>query len=247
MKRWMMNGLRALVPAAALVAAAMAAGAAQEQGQGQGQGQGSEQGVALLVRHLDVTNGADGVKRTTEFSERFYRRGGTVWIERVLPTASASAASHQAHEQPGDVHDHEHRHLNVATAARWITRGSDGNAELRLVSVQDAVVVGLTKVDWSNVGFDGSWAAASHLVDPAQLARMKTVRTDADTTTLVRDDAGGRLTVVWDRSAGVPIRVETIDARGVRKTTTERLPMPAVMPWSITATFDKKDYADYLD
>ena len=243
MKRWMRNGLRALVPAAALVAAATAATAAQEQGQGQG----PDQDVALLVRHLDVTNGADGVKHTIEFSERFYRRGGTVWIERVLPTASASAASHQAHEQPGDVHDHEHRHLNVATAARWITRGSDGNAELRLVSVQDAVVVGLTKVDWSNVGFDGSWAAASHLVDPAQLARMKTVRTDADTTTLVRDDAGGRLTVVRDSGAGVPIRVETVDARGVRKPTTERLPMPAVMPWSITATFDKKDYADYLD
>ena len=241
MKRWMMNGLRALVSAAALVAAATAATAAQEKGQG------PDQDVALLVRHLDVTHGADGVKHTIEFSERFYRRGGTVWIERVLLTASASAASHQAHEQPGDVHDHEHRHLNVATAARWITRGSDGNAELRLVSVQDAVVVGLTKVDWSNVGFDGSWATASHLLDPALLARMKTARIDADTTTLVRDDPGGRLTVVWDRGAGVPIHVETVDARGVRKTTTERLPMPAVMPWSNTAMFDKKDYADYLD
>lgn len=236
--RSMKKSLRAWLPAAAFAVVTVGAAAQVPE---------VTPDVALLVRHVDVTHSADGVKRTIEFSERVYRRGDTVWIERVLPAAGASAATRQAHEPPGDADTHAHRHLNVATATRWITRGRDGGAELRLVSVQDAVVVGLTKVDWSNVGFDGSWSAASHLLDPALLTRMKTVRTDADTTTFVRDDPGGRLTVVWDRGAGVPIRVETVDARGVRKTTTERLPMPTVMPWSNIATFDKKDYADYLD
>lgn len=202
------------------------------------------QDLSLLMRHKSVASHPDGLTHTIEFAEKIYRRGDTVWIERVLPAGAVHADAHRTND---------HRHLDVNTAARWITRGPDGAPTLRLVSAEDQVVVDVAKTDWDNVGFDGSWAAASHLLDPALLGRMKVVEqaaqaSDRDrTTTYARQDANGRLTVVWSEALRVPLRVDADSARGSRETRIERLPLPAVMPWESIDGYQRKDYADYLD
>jgi len=46
------------------------------------------QDVELLIKHIAVSYGPDGVKRSTEFSERVSRAKDTLWISRVLPKES---------------------------------------------------------------------------------------------------------------------------------------------------------------
>ena len=43
------------------------------------------QTMQMLVKHSSASNGVDGVKRSSEFSERIIRSADTVWISRVIP------------------------------------------------------------------------------------------------------------------------------------------------------------------
>ena len=133
------------------------------------------QNVDLLVKHFAVSTGSDGIKRSTEFSERLTRTQNIVWISRVLPSG---AHSDHDHAKGGD----EHKHLDASTASRWITRAANGDIHLRLVPNDEKVLVTVTKTDYGNVGFDGSWAAAWSLIDPATLKRMKAGPTVGDLT-----------------------------------------------------------------
>lgn len=198
------------------------------------------QDVNLLVRHTSVSLGADGVKRTAEFAERFYRRPQLVWIERVIPEGAHSAEEHAKGHK-------EHRHLDVTAAARWITSDDKGNPAIRLVSSEDKVVVDVAKTDYGNIGFDGSWIAAYHLLDPAVLQKMTAAKAVGDTTTYTRNDKGAKVTVVWNHKLQYPVSVESVGTGGSRKTWVQPIAAPAVSPWTALKAYQKKDYADYLD
>ena len=198
------------------------------------------QDVELLVRHSEVSSGADGVRRTAEFSERVSRSGDTIWISRVLP-----AGAHSEHEHPGG--GTQHKHLDVATASRWITRGADGATQMRIVPNGDKVVVNVGKTDYGNVGFDGSWAAAWHLMDPAALSRMTTGRVVGDLTTFTLRDKNRTVKVVWNSRLQVPILVETASGSSRRQTVVEVLGPSPARPWEKLKAFAQKDYSDYLD
>jgi hypothetical protein len=198
------------------------------------------QDVELLVKHSSVSNGPDGVKRSTEFSERVTRTVDTVWISRVLP---ANAHSGHDHAKGGD----EHKHLDVATAARWITRRADGAVRMRLVPNDEKVLVSVTKPDFGNVGFDGSWVAAWSLIDPATLKRMKAGPASGDLTTYTMADKGRHLKIVWNNKMQIPALVQSFDQNSRQETVVQVVGPPASHPWDKLQALAAKDYSDYLD
>lgn len=212
----------------------------QSGAQGGAQAVGSGPSLDLLVRHTSVSLGADGVKRTAEFSERVHRRPQMVWIERVVPPHAHSDEEHAKGHKA-------HKHLDVAAAARWVTRDERGEPRLRLVSAEDKVVIDIARTDYGNVGFDGSWPAAWHLIDPAVLQQLKAAAPVGDTTTYTRQEANNRLTVVWNHKLMVPVSVESSGPQGSRKTVVQAIPAPATPPWTRLDGYGKKDFSDYLD
>jgi hypothetical protein len=158
----------------------------------------------------------------------------------VVPQGGHSAAEH-AHAGK------EHKHLDVAVAAHWITHDDAGILRVRLASQKDKVLVDVDKTDFANIGFDGSWFAAYYLIDPKALKDMKTAAKKGDLTTYLSADKARPLKVVWNERLKVPVLVESI-AGASRKRTVVRVHPPAkALPWQATQHYARKDYSDYLD
>lgn len=198
------------------------------------------QDADLLVKHIAVSAGADGVKRTAEFAERVVRRQDQVWIERVVPAGWHTADDH------GKA-DPSHKHLDTAAAARWVTRGADGTAAVRLASREDKVLVDVAKAEFENVGFDGSWTAAYYLIDPAALKRMKVASTDGDLVTYTSTEANRQLKVVWNDKLKLPLLVESRSGASSKRTTVAVAALAKSVPWDGVKGYARKDYSDYLD
>ena len=198
------------------------------------------QNIELLVKHSSVSNGADGVKRSTEFSERLIRTADTVWVSRVLP---ANTHSHHDHAKGGN----EHKHLDVTTSTRWITKDASGTLNVRLVPNDEKVLVNVTKPDFGNIGFDGSWEAAWSLIDPASLKRMKAGPAKGELTTYTMVEKDRTLKVVWNTKLQIPTLVESFNKNSRRETLVQVVGTPTVLAWNKLQGLSTKDYSDYLD
>lgn len=198
------------------------------------------QDVELLVKHTAVSNGVDGVKRSTEFSERMFRTKDSVWVSRELPGSAHSAHDHAKGGK-------EHKHLDVSTASRWISRDAAGGVQMRLVPNAGDVVVNVSKVDYSNVGFDGSWVTAWNLLDPARLKRMKTVGVAGGLTTYALNEKDRTVKVVWNATLQIPMSVESVDKKSRHQTLVKVMNKSPSHPWDSLQGFTQKDYSDYLD
>ncbi len=209
--------------------------------------------LALRVQHELSALGKDGVKRDVSFGERVYRSGDTVWIERELPQGTRHAHDEAEHAkgEKGEKGDNKgHKHLDMSTAARWIERKPDGNLTVRLVSDEMRKTFEVRPGDYGNIGFDGSWAAASHLLDPALLKTMKAngpARDGVQEYTARRGD--DRVTVQWDIAGQYPRLVQSLNASGTQKKITRvtAVTPSANAPWSRTRGYAQGDYADLLD
>lgn len=205
--------------------------------------------VSLQVTHYSVSMGIDGIKRSTEFSERVLRRGETMWVERVMP-AHAHPETTAQDPKAVKVVAKEHAHPDLTTATRWIERGADGKTRLRLVAAHDQVVVSIAPTEYGTVGFDGSWLAAYHLMDPALLKKLKASNTTAQGQWFESTTPGApQVRVLWDAKLEVPLQVVTRSADGAssRTTTVRVLQGAEKAPWQATTTFATKDYSDFLD
>ena len=198
------------------------------------------QDVNLLVKHSAISAGADGVKRTAEFVERIVRSQDQIWIERVVPADWHTADDHNKG-------DKSHKHLDTAAAARWVTRSADGTVGVRLASREDKVLVDVTKSDFENVGFDGSWAAAYYLIDPAALKRMKVISTQGDLITYGSTETNRQLKVIWNNKLQLPLLVESRSGASSKRTTVEVASKGKTLPWDGVKNYERKDYSDYLD
>jgi hypothetical protein len=196
--------------------------------------------VELLVKHTAVTNGADGIKRSTEFAERISRSSDSLWVSRVLPP---DAHSQQEHAKGGK----EHKHLDVSTATRWIARDTSGAIQVRLVPHDEKLLVTVTKTDYENIGFDGSWENAWSLMDPASLKRMKAGTVAGDLTTYTLVEKNRSVKVVWNSKLQIPTMVESIVKSSQRKTQVQVLSIKTERPWDKLQGYAQKDYSDYLD
>ena len=202
------------------------------------------QDLDLLVEHRVKAVGADGITRTTEFAERVVRRKDQLWIERVVPAGAREA---KAHATGG----HDEKHLDLATAARWITLEGGKTLNLRLVSAEDKTVVSVPAAEYENIGFDGSWDSAWHLLDPRRLEKMKAVADDAPAGMRWYESVSGGTTVrvLWDEKAGIPRRVQSDNRKGTTRKlmSVQNIAPPKNPPWIAISSYRQRDYTDYLD
>lgn len=200
----------------------------------------SAQDVELLVKHIAITNGADGVKRSTEFSERISRTKDNVWVSRVMPL---KAHSDHDHAKGGK----EHKHLDKSTAARWISKDATGATQIKLVPYDQKILVNVSKSDWENVGFDGSWDTAWGLIDSATLKRMEAGTPAGDFITYTMAEKGRNVKIVWNRTLNLPVFVKSSDGLSRRETSVQVLKKAVSRPWESSRSFTSKDYSDFLD
>lgn len=203
--------------------------------------------TALRVEHQMSSLGTDGIQRDVRFAERVYRQGDRVWIARELPPASAHAADAE--------HDHAnahagHKHADTDTAPRWIERDAKGALNVRVVSEPQQKNYAVEPAEYSNIGFDGSWATAYHLLDPAALKGMRAdgpVRNGVQTYSAKQGER--TVTVDWDVAGQYPRRVESRNASGSQRKLTRvtALPAPAAAPWVRAQRYAAADYTDLMD
>lgn len=198
------------------------------------------QDVELLIKHKTVSRGVDGITRTSEFSERMSRAKDNLWVSRVIPSDVHSEAEHAKGGKA-------HKHLDVATAARWISRDAAGKAQLKLIPPHGKVVVSVNKGDYDSVGFDGSWDNAWGLIDAGTLKRMKPGPTSNDLTTYTMAEKGRSLKVIWNSRLKLPALVESTDKTSQRHTAIQVLEIAPLRPWTGVQGFSSKEYSDYLD
>ena len=109
------------------------------------------------------------------------------------------------------------------------------------------VLVSVTKTDFGNIGFDGSWAAAWSLIDPASLKRMKAGPVSGDLTTYTLVEKDRNLKVIWNTRLQIPTLVQSFDKTSRRETLVQVVGAPAALAWDKLQGFTTKDYSDYLD
>lgn len=199
--------------------------------------------VALRVQHELSALGADGVRRDVYFTERVYREGATVWIEREIPHGAHDEAEHAKA-------DKGHKHMDISAAARWIERLPSGKLSVRLVSDAMHRTFEVSPAEYGNIGFDGSWATAYHLLDPAALKAMSASGSARGGVQEYRAKRGDeQVTVQWDLVGQYPRLVQSHNASGTQKKTTRvtavALPQPA--PWNRTRSYAKGEYTDLMD
>lgn len=225
-----------LLAFAALAATAQAAGPASPAA--------SNTLTALRVEHQMSSLGTDGIQRDVRFAERVYRQGDRVWIARELPPASAHAEHDHTDAHAG------HKHADTDTAPRWIERDAKGVLTVRVVSDSQKKNYAVEPAEYSNIGFDGSWATAYHLLDPAALKGMRADGPARSGVQTYRATQGERtVTVDWDVAGQYPRRVESRNASGSQRKLTRvtPLPAPAAAPWARAQGYAAADYTDLMD
>ncbi len=200
--------------------------------------------LALHIEHHVHTVSADGVTRELRYSEQLLRQGEQIWLARILPHHAHSEDEHSSGAKA-------HKHMDIAAAARWVQRQGDGQLQVRLVNAHERLLVDVPPAEWGQVGFDGQWANAQHLLDPAQIARMKPLARPAPAG--ARWYQGGSssqpVQVLWDIQGQFPQRIESHNAQGSQRslTTARRQPLPSTLPWTQLSGYGHKEYADLLD
>ncbi|MCO5400945.1 hypothetical protein [Ralstonia soli] len=200
--------------------------------------------TALRVEHQMSSLGTDGIQRDVRFAERVYRQGDRVWIARELPPESAHAEHDHTNAHAG------HKHADTDTAPRWIERDAKGALTVRVVSVLQQKNYAVEPAEYSNIGFDGSWATAYHLLDPAALKGMRPQGPVRNGVQTYKAKQGERtVTVDWDVAGQYPRRVESRNASGSQRKLTRvtALPAPATAPWVRAQGYAAADYTDLMD
>ncbi len=202
--------------------------------------------TVLRVEHHLASLGADGVQRDARFAERVYRQGDRVWIARELPAAAAHADPDHGHDSPHA----GHKHAETDIAPRWIERGAGGVLNVRVVSEAQQKTYRVEPAEYGNIGFDGSWATAYHLLDPASLKAMRADGPARGGVQTYRVRQGEHtVTVDWDLAGQYPRRVESRNASGTQRklTRVSVLPAPVAAPWVGAQRYTSADYTDLMD
>ena len=200
--------------------------------------------LTLEVAHRMVALTPDGTKRTAEFTETVERQANTVWVARVIPPGFHREDEHKA----GNVKSH--KHADLSAASRWITREKDGKVKLKLVAPHDKVIVDVAQAEFSTVGFDGSWPAAYHLIDPTVLKKLEPGEKQGELQWYqTKGSKTPELRILWNPMLEIPMSVETRNPQGtsLRSTTVKVIAQSSKSPWNNLKGYASKDYSDFLD
>ena len=200
--------------------------------------------LALKIDYNSTATGADGITRTTRYSDKLIRRDNDSWFARVLPP---HAHDDDEHAKGGK----GHKHLDTTAAARWVTRQEDGKLQVRLVSTHEKIIIDTPKAEYSNIGFDGDWNTASQLISTEQVKKMKALDTVAPAGSRWYETRRGNLTVrvLWDERQEFPRKIESASANGLYRSAVTATPqaMPSALPWTQLKGYGRKEYTDFLD
>lgn len=198
----------------------------------------------LEIHHAMASLGPDGISRKVDFGERLYRRENQVWVERIIPAGAHNESEHAKR-------DEEHKHLDLAASARWIVRNAKGELQIQMVNGYDKVIVNINPPDYGNIGFDGDWDAANHLIGSKQLASMKPSGQPAPAGCKWYEsrNQGGWIKVLWDEKDQYPRQVESGNSSKTshKSMTTKVIPAPNPLPWTNLQSYTQKEYSDTLD
>ncbi|MCX9155968.1 hypothetical protein OPU71_07490 [Niveibacterium sp. 24ML] len=192
---------------------------------------------------------ADGVEKTTRFSERLVRSESHVWTERIKPTGTPKAEADE-HQHAGEAHLHP---SDLAGAAKLIGRDKQGAVSLSFIRTDLKTRVDMSPRDYDAVGFDGKWESAWSLVDPALIKRLALstrASSEAGARWYERRGEGEYLRVLWSDSLKLALRIESGRDDGSRASRTVVKLDPAAapaQPWAKLAGYTRKDYTDLLD
>lgn len=198
----------------------------------------------LTIRHEIHSLGADGVTRNSEFGERLYRRNDQVWIERIIP----AVAEHDSDHAKQGV---EHKHLDLVASARWIVRDTKGALKVSLVNRHERTIVDIPPPEYANVGFDGDWGNAYHLIGPKHMATMQPTSqaAPAGTKWYASRNQAEWVKVLWDEKGQYPRQVKSGNDAGTQRRSMVATPTvaPVSLPWATLKTYERKEYSDTLD
>lgn len=186
--------------------------------------------------------GADGVWRSTRYSERFVRRAGHVWTARILPSGAGAATKVAAHG---------HRHFDYELAARHVYREA-GEMRVEFADARTRMLVSVPPAEYENVGFDGSWERAASLVTAEEIARLPASGRASSVSGARWHEAergGTYQRVLWNARLGLPMAIESgrRDGSLMRKVSVTVDAAAAEAPWTSLRGYARKDYSDFLD
>ena len=192
----------------------------------------------LMVTYYSRVLTSEGVLRESRYQENMLRRGGHVWVARVLPKMVAD--------------EHGHKHFNYVLLARHVTLDGD-RLRVDFVDAHERAVVAIDPTEYENVNFDGSWTNAFYLVDPQDVAMLPLsgrASPVAGARWHEREKNGAFQRVLWDDQRMIPLIVETGDRTGNALRRIEVTPQPGLtkkLPWLSLKGYAQKEYADFLD
>jgi hypothetical protein len=206
----------------------------------------SAQPLSAVMTFESMTITAEGVKKQTQFQERFIRDKNIVWSERIIPKSVAHTDS--AHHTEEEEHEHN---LNFATAGKWLVRSPDNQIKFSFVREQDKKIIEPRTSEYGTLGFDGEWETAYYLVNRAALKKMSTLKRTAPEGAqwYQKQDAQQFTRILWDEKKEIPLAIESgkLDGTSNNTITLAITPAPTKMPWTTLSGYQTIAYEDLLD
>lgn len=204
--------------------------------------------LSAIMTFESMTLTADGVKKQTQFQERFIRDTNIVWSERIIP----AAAKHHDHDND-NVHkedNHEHN-LNFATAGKWLVRDANNQVKFSFVRNDEKKIITPRTSEYGTLGFDGEWETAYYLVNRVALKKMAALSKTAPEGAkwYEKKDAKHFTRILWDERREIPLSIETgnFDGTNNNKITITPAPVPTSLPWNNLSNYQIVAYEDLLD
>lgn len=204
----------------------------------------------LTIQYYDRALTSDGVLRESRYEETMLRRPGHVWVVRTLPKWAEKAVLTHEHKENGA--EHEHKHFNPITLPRHVTQEGK-QIKLEYLDRPNKQVINIVATEFENVNFDGSWANANFLVEPAIILAMplsKNKVSDGQLSWHELERNGIFQRVLWDEKNLIPREIETgrNDGSILRRVSVKVNPtMNSKLPWLDTKGYVQKEYSDFLD
>lgn len=202
--------------------------------------------LSAIMTFESMTLTSDGVKKQTQFQERFIRDTNIVWSERIIP-----AVAHHHEEESASGHDHHEHNLNFASAGKWIARDAKNKISFSFVRNDEKKIIVPRESEYGMLGFDGEWETAYYLVNRAALKTMTPLKKPAPegASWYEKKDSVQFTRILWDERKEIPLSIETakLDGTMSNKITLALTPAPLTLPWTQLGKYQTIAYEDLLD
>lgn len=202
--------------------------------------------LSAIMTFESMTLTSEGVKKQTQFQERFIRDTNIVWSERIIPAAAKNRENEQTHQ----AENHEHN-LNFATAGKWLVRDAKDQITFCFVRNDEKKIITPRASEYGTLGFDGVWETAYYLVNRAALKKMTILKQAAPDGAIwyEKKDTKQYTRILWDERKEIPLTIVTgsFDGTTTNKITLALTAPPATLPWKSVSGYQTVAYEDLLD